>query len=49
MSVPTEPGTAFEVIEPEAVFEFAVVVFDPSADLGQPHQVTQSNVCWEGG
>jgi hypothetical protein len=28
---------AFEVAE--AVFEFAVVVFDAPADLGQPHQI----------
>jgi hypothetical protein len=29
VTVPAEPGTAFEVIEAEAIFEFAVVVFDP--------------------
>jgi hypothetical protein len=39
VAVPAEPGAAFEVVEAEAVFEFAVVVFDAPADLGQSHQV----------
>jgi hypothetical protein len=31
VSVPSGPGSAFEVVQAEAVFEFAVVVFDPPA------------------
>jgi hypothetical protein len=33
VAVPADPGTAFEVVESEAGFEFAVVVFDaPRSD-----------------
>ena len=36
--VPAEPGAAFEVVEAEAGFEFAVVVFDAPADFRQAHE-----------
>ena len=42
--VPAGVAAAFEVVEPEAVFEFAVVVFDAPADLGQADQVAQGGV-----
>lgn len=42
--VPAAPGSAFEVVEPEAVFELAVVVFDPPAHLRPPHQVSDRRV-----
>jgi hypothetical protein len=32
--MPSGPGTPFEVVQAEAVFEFAVVVLDAPADLG---------------
>lgn len=38
VAVPAEVAAAFEVVEPEAVFEFAVVVFDAPADLREPDQ-----------
>ena len=36
--VPAGVGAAFEVVEAECVFEFAVVVLDPPAHLGQADQ-----------
>ena len=42
--VPAGVAAAFEVVESEAVFEFAVVVFDAPADLGQADQVAQGGV-----
>src|SRR5665213_2906719 len=36
--VPAAVGAPFEVIEPERVFELAVVLLDPEAHLAQPHQ-----------
>ena len=39
MTMPAEPGAAFEVVQAEAVCEFAVVVLDAPADLGQSDQV----------
>jgi hypothetical protein len=45
VAVPAEPGAAFEVgVQAEAVFEFAVVVFDAPADLGQSNQVPSVDV-----
>jgi hypothetical protein len=38
VAVPAEVAAAFEVVDLETVFEFAVVVFDAPADLGQAHQ-----------
>ncbi|AYC35932.1 hypothetical protein DWG14_00140 [Streptomyces griseorubiginosus] len=38
--VPAGPGAAFEVVESQAVFELAVVMFDPPAHLRPPHQVS---------
>jgi hypothetical protein len=32
------------MVQSESVFEFAVVVFDPPADLGQPDQLVQGSV-----
>src|SRR5437763_15899885 len=49
MTVPAQETAAFEVVETEAVFEFAVVVFDPPADLRQTHQVPQMGVGGQGG
>jgi arginase family enzyme len=37
--VPSGPGAAFEVVEAEAVLEFAVVVFDAPADLRQAYEL----------
>ncbi len=37
--VPAGPGPAFEVVQAQAVFEFAVIVLDAPADLGQTDQV----------
>src|ERR1700716_587384 len=34
VAVPAGVGASFEVVQAEAVFEFAVVVFDAPADLG---------------
>ena len=36
VTMPAEVAAAFEVVQAEAVFEFAVVVLDAPADLGQP-------------
>jgi len=38
--VPAGEGASFEVVEAEAVFEFAVVVFDPPADLREVDEVS---------
>ncbi|EFE71775.1 predicted protein [Streptomyces viridosporus ATCC 14672] len=35
MVVPAAPGAALEVVESEAVLEFAVVVLDPPAALSR--------------
>ena len=43
--VPAAPGAALEVVQAEAVLEFAVVVFDAPAHLGPPDQVGD----WGGG
>jgi hypothetical protein len=42
--VPARPGTPFEVVQAQAVFEFAVVVLDAPADLGQTDQVGDGSV-----
>jgi hypothetical protein len=34
VAVPAEPGAAFEVVQAEAAFQFAVVVLDPPPDFG---------------
>lgn len=47
--VPAEPGSAFEVVQTEGVFEFAVVVFDAPADLRQPDEFFDGGVGAEGG
>lgn len=36
--VPAGPGPAFEVVQAQAVLQFAVVVLDAPADLGQADQ-----------
>ena len=41
VTVPAEVAAAFEMVQTEAVFEFAVVVLDAPADLGQPDQCPQ--------
>ena len=38
MAVPAREGSAFEVVQTEASFQFAVVVFYPPADLCQSHK-----------
>ena len=44
MAVPAGVAAAFEVVEAESVFEFAVVVLDPPADLGQSDQLLERGV-----
>jgi hypothetical protein len=46
--MPAVPGAAFEVVQAEGVFEFAVVVLDAPADLGQSHQFGDRDVGREG-
>ena len=41
VAVPADERAAFEVVDAQAGFEFAVVVFDPPADLRQPDQGLQ--------
>ncbi|EQD84127.1 hypothetical protein N599_21750 [Saccharopolyspora erythraea D] len=41
VAIPAGQAAAFEVVKAQAVFEFAVVVFDSPAHLGQLHQLTQ--------
>ncbi|GHD76466.1 hypothetical protein GCM10010317_093080 [Streptomyces mirabilis] len=38
--VPAGPRTPLDVVQAQAVFEFAVVVLDAPADLGQTDQVS---------
>jgi hypothetical protein len=40
VAVPAEIAAAFEVVQAEAVFEFAVVVFDAPADLRELDEFT---------
>ena len=49
MAVPAGVGASFEVVQAEAVFEFAVVVFDAPADLGQLHECGEWRVGGQGG
>ncbi len=42
--MPADPGAAFEVVEAEAGFEFAVVVFDAPAAFREVDQVGQGRV-----
>lgn len=42
--VPAGPGPAFEVVQAQAVLEFAVVVLDAPADFGQTDQVGDRDV-----
>src|SRR3954452_19677602 len=42
--MPAAVGAAFEVIEAERVFEFAVVVLDAPAELAEPDQLGQGRV-----
>lgn len=42
--VPARPGPTFELVQVQAVFEFAVVVLDAPADLGQPDQIGHRGV-----
>jgi hypothetical protein len=44
VAVPADPGTAFEVVEAEAGFEFAVVVLDTPAAFRKVDQVAQGRV-----
>src|SRR2546421_1576943 len=46
---PAGEGAALEVVDTEAGFEFAVVVFDPPADLRQPDEGLQSGTGGEAG
>src|SRR5579875_19788 len=42
--IPAAVGAAFEVIESESVFEFAVVMLDAPAQLPQPDQLLDRSV-----
>jgi hypothetical protein len=42
--VPAGPGTSLEVVQAESVLEFAVVVLDAPADLGQADQFGDRSV-----
>ena len=44
VAVPAGEGAAFEVVQAEAGFQFAVVVLDPPADLGQPDELGDRGV-----
>ena len=44
VAVPADEGAAFEVVEAEAGFEFAVVVFDAPAAFREADQVVQAGV-----
>ena len=44
VAVPAGVAAAFEVVESESVFEFAVVVLDPPADLGESDQLWERGV-----
>ena len=48
VAVPAGVGASFEVVQAEAVFEFAVVVFDAPADLGQLHECCEWRVGGQG-
>jgi hypothetical protein len=47
--VPAAVAAALEVVEPERVFEFAVVVLDPPPELGQVRELAQLGVGRQGG
>ncbi|MEE2062036.1 hypothetical protein Q7514_31375 [Rhodococcus artemisiae] len=49
MVVPAEPGAAFEVVETEGDFEFAVVVFDVSAEFRKADEFVDRGVDRQGG
>ena len=42
--VPAAVGAAFEVIETERVFELAIVVLDPPAQLREPNELLERRV-----
>jgi len=42
--MPAEPGTAFEVVQAESGFEFAVVVLDAPPHFGQAHELSVRGV-----
>jgi hypothetical protein len=44
VAVPAFPSAAFVVVQAQAGFEFAVVVFDTPADLPQPDQILKWGV-----
>jgi hypothetical protein len=49
VAVPAEKGADYEVVQAEAVFDLAVVVLDPPADLGDADQFAQQDVGGQGG
>lgn len=44
VAVPAGPGASFIVVQAQAGFEFAVVVFDAPADLAESDQILQGGV-----
>nr|BFD87932.1 hypothetical protein StreXyl84_73330 [Streptomyces sp. Xyl84] len=38
--VPAAPGTALEVVQSQSMLELAMIVLEPPAHLGPPHQVS---------
>lgn len=46
--MPPDPGAALEVVQAEAVFEFAVVVLDAPVELGQADRFGDPGV-WPAG
>src|SRR3990170_3962453 len=49
MVVEPTPTPAFEVIQPELVLELLVVALDPPAELGEPDELRDRRVGWQGG
>jgi hypothetical protein len=47
--VPAQPGAAFEVVEAESGFEFAVVAFDALTHFGQADEFGGGGVGGQGG
>jgi len=48
VAVPAVEGTSLVVVETEAVFQLAVVMFDPPAQLHEPYETTERDVGGQG-
>lgn len=46
MVVPAEPGAAFEVVEAQGDFEFAVVVLDAPAEFREADEFVDRRTTW---